>query len=383
MMKNCKINVFAALCFAAISSMTAVAQNYSSFPVSKSSDVSNGIVYNLPKTDLVIKFKVEKTTRTKGIYADNAYLLGIDAATLKNAVTYRIVEADICEKISADADKRYIFTADNKVNMEKSPFGTIKSVTVQGSNLKLSPNPGHNTDGRQDDSRMRQPVKQSSQSSSLPIVPTYEQRLMKQGLLTKYPQMTPEKAVAEIKRLREKQIELLSGGWEGTYMNTTVDFMYKQLDEIISSYVSLFTGIENTVTEEYVFIVTPEKPIIMEEDLIVPVCKFSETNGLMDLNEKGEGVKINARIHSYVSTDENTKNNALNTLTDKQKAKFDKEGTGVYYIIPQTAKVTLQGVDMINSSKIVKLMQYGNISFTTSHNSNLLFDENTGELLRM
>ena len=102
----------------------------------------------------------------------------------------------------------------------------------------------------------------------------------------------------------------------------------------------------------------------------------------MDLSEKGEGIKINARIHSYLSTDENVKITTDKYITDKQKSKMDREGTGIYYAVPQTVKVTLQGADMINVSKIVKLMQYGSVSFTSSHTSNILFDENTGELIR-
>ena len=166
-------------------------------------------------------------------------------------------------------------------------------------------------------------------------------------------------------------------------MNTTVDYMYKQLDEIINSYVSLFTGIEESTIEEYVFVITPEKPIILEEDLIVPVCKFSQTAGLLDLNEKGEGIKINARLHSYVTTEQNSKTATSKYVSEQTKKKLDKEGAGVYYIQPQNVKVTMHGVDMQNTSKIVKLMQYGNINYTTDHNSNVLFDENTGELLRM
>ncbi|MBR1774597.1 MAG: DUF4831 family protein [Bacteroidales bacterium] len=374
--------VLTLLCVAAMLPNISNAQQYKSFTLNSGKDNPNGIVYNLPKTDLVVTFKVEKTTRTKGIYADNAYLLGIDNAALKNTVSYRIVSADIREQIAADVNKRYILVADDKVSVEKSPMGTIKSIITKGnSTAKFSKDNNLREDNpsRHENNFMPLP---NNTAASLAVQPTYEKRLMQEGLLVKYPQMTAEKAVAEIKRLREKQIELLSGGWEGTYMNTTVDFMYKQLDEIISSYVALFTGIETTVTEEYVFVITPEKPIILEEDLLVPVCKFSTTNGLMDLSEKGEGIKINARIHSYLSTDENAKITTDKFITDKQKSNMDREGTGIYYAVPQTVKVTLQGADMINVSKIVKLMQYGSVSFTSSHTNNILFDENTGELIR-
>ena len=384
-----KINV--AICLMMLLPVSLVAQTYRSFK-SLTKDNVNTEVYYLPKTDLVVTFKVEKTTRTKGIYSDNAYLLGIDNTALKNLTSYRVISANIKEKLSADTEQRYFLETDGKVNVEKTSYGTLKTVSTKAIDKQQK-----NTDRN---NRHSKPMPQTmiENSASLPVRPTYEKRLMEsnllikypqltpekavmqRGLLTKYPQMTAEKTVAEIKRLREKQIELLSGGWEGTYMNTTVDYMYKQLDEIISSYVALFTGIETVTEEEYTFVVSFDKPIILEEDLLVPICKFSETNGLMDLNEKGEGVKINARIHSYLTTQDNSKLASDQQLTAKQKAKIDKEGVGIYYITPQMAKVTLQGVDMQSCSKLVKLMQYGTVNFTTSHNQTIIFDERTGEM---
>ncbi len=366
-----KINV--AICLMMLLPVSLVAQTYRSFK-SLTKDNVNTEVYYLPKTDLVVTFKVEKTTRTKGIYSDNAYLLGIDNTALKNLTSYRVISANIKEKLSADTEQRYFLETDGKVNVEKTSYGTLKTVSTKAMDKQQK-----NTDRNNRHSKPMPPT-MIENSASLPVRPTYEKRLMESNLLIKYPQLTPEKAVSEIKRLRDKQIELLSGAWEGTYMNTTVDYMYKQLDEIISSYVALFTGIETVTEEKYTFVVSFDKPIILEEDLLVPICKFSETNGLMDLNEKGEGVKINARIHSYLTTQDNSKLASDQQLSSKQKAKIDKEGVGIYYITPQMAKVTLQGVDMQSCSKLVKLMQYGTVNFTTSHNQTIIFDERTGEM---
>ncbi len=360
-----------------------MAQGYKSFPLNNNKGNGDGTVYFLPKTELVIRFKVEKVTRTQGIYSQSAYLLGIDNSALKNDISYRVLSADICERIAPNEDKKYLINASDKFTIERTSAGTLKSVIAKGNNSNSIVGKDENGQNGRKHIKYEKENIQNNVNTSLAVIPTYEQKLLQRGLLTKYPQMTAEKTVAEIKRLREKQIELLSGGWEGTYMNTTVDYMYKQLDEIINSYVSLFTGIEESTIEEYVFVITPEKPIILEEDLIVPVCKFSQTAGLLDLNEKGEGIKINARLHSYVTTDQNSKTATGKYISEQTKKKLDKEGAGVYYIQPQNVKVTLQGVDMQNTSKIVKLMQYGNINYTTDHNSNVLFDENTGELLRM
>ncbi|MBQ7985394.1 MAG: DUF4831 family protein [Bacteroidales bacterium] len=378
-----KVN-FAVLCAALCLTAVTNAQQYRSYPVNSGKDNANGVVYCLPQTDIVIKFKLEKTQRTKGIYSESAYLLGIDNAALKNNVSYRIKWAEISQKISPDYNRQYIIVADNNTLVEKTPAGTIKSITAKGTNAKKTAvtNQGAKPNG-EFEAKPRHKDGNAQNQNSLAVEPTYEQKLMQQGLLTRYPQMSAEKAVSEIKRLRDKQIELLCGSWEGTYMNTTVDYMYKQLDEIINSYVSLFTGVQTVSEEEYVFVITPEKPIILEEDLIVPVCKFSATEGFKDLNESGDGVKITAKIHSYSTTEQNAKGNAERYMTEAQKRKMEKDGAGVYYCTGQDVRVTLYGTESLGVSKMMKLMQYSSPAFTTSNDSNIIFDEHTGGIIKM
>ena len=360
------------------------AQQYKSYPSGTSGKESaEGVVYYIPKTDVVITFKTEKVTRTKGIYSDNAYLLGIDNSALKNSTSYRIKSCQIRERISADYDKKYVLSADNNTVVEKAPSGILKSVTSRNTGTKKYNSAENNV--KKDNPEARHNLhKTQNNPATIPVaVPTYEKRLMEQGLLVRYPQMTAEKAVAEIKRLRDKQIELLSGAWEGTYMNTTVDYMYKQLDEMINTYVSLFTGVETVSEEEYTFVITPDKPLILEEDLLLPVCKFSQTSGFSDLNESTDGVKIIAKIHSFVTTEQNLKNQTVNSLTEKQKSKLEKEGAGIYYGVPQTVRISLLGADMANPTKEIKLMQYGSVAFTSDHTSNIVFDGCTGEIIKM
>lgn len=384
-MKATKIQIIA-LCFAIMLPFGLMAQTYSSYPYKSGKKVSEGTIYYLPKTDLVLKFKVKKTTRTKGIYADNAYLLGIDNVALKNGTTYQIVGVDIQEKTSADLDKCYILSTDKNINVDKTSMGTLRSILIKNQKAQNTDNSNltpRNCPKQEGNHPFGMPPQPNNENNSLMVRPTYEKILLQEGLLTKYPQMSAEKVVAEIKRLRDKQLEILTGTTEGTYMNTTVDYMYKQIDEIISSYIALFTGVESSTIEEYVFVISPQKPIILEEDLVMPVCKFSTTQGLMDLNSKQEGTRINATIHSFLTSEDNNKIASTEYLSDKQKAKIENEGVGVYYLNPQMVRLSLHGTDLISTTKMVNLFQYGNISYTTSHTSNILFDPHTSELINM
>lgn len=370
------------LAFVSALSLSPKAQNYKTIN-NPNKENTNGISYCLPQNDVVVRFKVQKTMRTKGIYQDYAHLLGVDVSKLKNQETYQIKDVRIETRISPNNSKTYFLSCDDRVEVEKTPFGTLKYIGVNANKTQSQVSiPSKDNVKPSFVERRREP--QTMQNNPLPEAkPLYEKRLIEEGLLSSYPQLSPEKAVAEIKRLREKQIEILSASVEGTFMNTTIDYMYKQLDEMIDTYVALFIGTQTTSTQEYVFVITPEKPIIVEEDLVLPVCKFSATEGLLDLNDNSEGNQIMIKIHSFNTVkDLISKNNELSNSSDYRN-KIEKEGIGVYYTIPETVRISIEAPDYGKASIVTKLIQYGTTSYTLSHNSNIIFDGQSGEILKM
>ena len=346
------------------------AQNYKTFQTNNAKNAGNGIYYSVPQTEIVVKVKVEKTSRTKGIYSDKAYLLGIDNALLKNANTYQIKDISISSRAVPSASK-YFLTYTDKTSVDVSPNGVLRSITASGEKQEAK----HSK-------QRKEQTTQIQQVQSPVAMPTFEQKLISQGLLTSYPLMSAEKVVAEIKNLRQKQVDILSGGMEGTYLNTTIDFMYKQLDEIINGYLALFVGVTTTSEEEYVFNIVPEKPIIVEEDLLLPVFKFSKENGVSDLSTRNEDAKVMARIHSFNTTASMAEQMNTQTSSKEFKAKASK-GLGVYYAVPEQVKVSMEYQNNVLASQVMQLAQYGTIGVLLEGNNNVTFDEKTGALLKI
>ncbi|MBQ9313044.1 MAG: DUF4831 family protein [Bacteroidales bacterium] len=372
MKKKTILALFITLC-----TSTLFAQSYRTYTLADAKQVHNGIIYSVPQTEIVVKVQVEKTTRTKGIYNDKAYLLGLDNSALKNSTSYSIKNISIEPRAVASSANQYYLTYSGKTSIDISENGILRSITVAGTQ-KIKNTTTEN------EPRVNKQRQQENKTQNAPTTtPTFETELISQGLLSSYPLMTAEKAVAEIKALRQKQIDILSGAVEGTYLNTTVDYMYKQLDEIIKTYVSLFTGIATTEQEEYIFSFIPQKPIIVEEDLLVPLFKFSQENGISDLNSKSEDSKVMARIHSF-----NTTSSANETFSEQMtnkdfKNKTAKAGIGLYYAIPEQVKINLEMTNKTLASKVLKLAQYGTIAILEDGTNNVVFDENTGAILKL
>ncbi|MBR1770078.1 MAG: DUF4831 family protein [Bacteroidales bacterium] len=359
--------ILAALLFTV--SLHVVAQSYKSYPLREANTLENGIFYSVPQTELVLKVKVEKTVHKKGVYSESAYLLGIDNASVKDKETYKIKSVCLLTQGVFNPEQQYYLTYGDNTDIELTDNGILKSIS-SNNNKNKSKTQNQNITTPSVKEKVPEPIANS----------IFEQDAMRNGILTKHPFLTAQQAVNEIKRLREQQIKILSGDVEGTYINTTVDFMYKQLDEIINGYVALFTGSEVTSEEEFTFSIVPQRPIIIEEDLLLPVFKFSQQRGISALNAKNEDMKVIVRIH----TKNQTKNVAsiINGQSESKdfKNKVSKTGVGVYYSIPERVDVSVEYGNETLTQKNVGLAQYGTVSCLINGNKNLTFDTSTGAI---
>lgn len=371
-MKNNK-SLIAILCLLCVN-LGAMAQSYRSYPASEAQISQNGIFYSIPQTEIVFKVKVEKTTRSKGVYSESAYLLGIDNSSVKSGDSYRIKSVKIYSRGVANPEQQYYLTYDRSTNVKLSDNGILERIC---SNALAS----NNSKGKEKpERREHRSVDKTCSDNVTSTRPVFEQSLTEKASLTKHPFLTAQQAVLEIKKLREQQVKILSGEVEGTYLNTTVDYMYKQLDELINGYLCLFTGTEQVSEEEYSFSFIPQKPIIVEEDLLVPVFKFSKENGVSSLNAKNEDLKVVARIHSF-----NTTKTVATIINEQQNTKdyrnaVSKKGIGIYYSIPEQVEVFAEMADKVLSKKTLGLSQYGTTAVLSSGDKNIRFDTASGAI---
>ena len=353
-----------------ILSIDVFAQQYRSFTLDNAPFGTNGIYYSLPQTELVFDVCIEKITEYKGCYADYAYLLGLKNIILSDEVSYRIKDIKIRTKTIADNSSTYFLQYEDGVCVQLNDAGCLSAIGKVPPQQMMPPC---------EKKHHARAAKQKPAAETKSTLPTYEQRYLEAGMLESLPGMTADKAVKQIERLKEKQIDILSGSIDGTYMNNTVEYMYKQLDEMIEAYVAMFAGSRQSEELHYTFTIIPEKPLIVEQDLLVGVFKFSEQEGVKPLNSPSDIPTIVANLHSFNTTKEQTKTEAQKSKDDKLQKRLAKKGVGVYYRIPEKVKVSITSVEKV-FDKTVNISQFGQTTCIMDCPSGLLFDPESGAL---
>ena len=356
----------------------AQAQTYRSFPLDKAGNNLDGIYYTVPQTELVFEITLQKNIRHKGIFAQSAYLLGLKNVPMTDDTVFSI--KDITIKTQPTAGAMYFLETTGAVSVEKNSVGALTELIVGDNgkknlqNLPKTPN------------RTRH-IKQTPQDKAieLPVNSIYEERFMKRGMLEPASGLTAQKAVERIKALREEQIKILAGGIDGTYLNTTIDFMYKQLDEMINGYVAMFAGVEDAQEEIVIIKIIPQKPIITEEDLLIPLCTFSQREGITKIPYSANNSTqidygtIVANLHCHNSVKQLASNINRKSSNKELSERIDKKGVGIYYAIPEKVEVSVS-FGGLNLVKTVSLSQFGTTAYTLSNKKSLEFDGKTGAL---
>lgn len=356
---------------AIIISLTAVAQDYRSYPMDKINFNSSGVYYTLPKTEIIFKVKVEKIQENKGVYADYAYLIGAKNIIINDAVKYKIKDIQISTRPVGDSENIYFLNTIKDVKVNKTKEGALLSIGEEPKACKENPHKS---------GRRPHPSKEIKEETNYPEI--FEQKLLTQGRLDAMPNLTASKAVEKIEELREKQLDVLSGNIDGTYMNNTVEYMYKQLDQMINGYIALFTGESTSEEIEYTFTLTPEKPLIVEEDLLLGIFKFSEEEGIMNLNHGSSAPIVAVKIHSLNTTKEYEKIEEQKKKDESLQKQIAKKGVGLYYRIPEMVELSID-FDGRRYFKTTHLTQYGVVSYMLDSPKKITFKPQTGALERV
>ena len=128
---------------AIIISLTAIAQDYRSFPMDKINFNSTGVYYTLPKTEIIFKVKVEKIQENKGVYADYAYLIGAKNIIINDAVRYRIKDIDITTRPVGDSENIYFLDVKKDIKINKTKEGALLSIGEDMQAMKTPCHKGH------------------------------------------------------------------------------------------------------------------------------------------------------------------------------------------------------------------------------------------------
>ncbi|MBO7277855.1 MAG: DUF4831 family protein [Bacteroidales bacterium] len=355
-----------------ILTLSVSAQDYRSYPIDKINFNTTGVYYTLPKTEIIFKVKVEKIQENKGVYADYAYLIGAKNIIINDAVKYKIKDIQIHTRPVGDNENIYFLNTLKEVKVSKTKEGALLTIGQEAPICKEAPH----KKGR----KPHNPKELEEEAINYPEI--FEQKLLTQGRLDAMPNLTASKAVEKIEELREKQLDVLSGNIDGTYMNNTVEYMYKQLDQMINGYVSLFTGESTSEELEYTFTLTPEKPLIVEEDLLLGIFKFSEEEGVLELNSNSTAPIVAVKIHSLNTTKEYEKIEEQKKKDENLQKLIAKKGVGLYYRIPEMVELSID-FEGKHYFKTTHLTQYGVVSYMLDSPKKISFKPQTGALERV
>lgn len=351
--------------------LSSCSSTYKSYPIENSPNSINKttLYYSVPmSTEVVFDVTFIKTIRQKGVFANQSNLLGVKNVIANDEVKYEVKDIRISSNAMPTPIQQFALILNNdKVKVTKSPQGTLESISFK--NKRTYSKQKYYQNKEKDLTPASNLQKNIDAPQALATRPIFETRLQQKGMLEKV-NFTAADAVKKIEQLRERQIEILSGGLEGTYINTTVDFMYKQLDEIIDGYVALFTGTEIIIEETQRFTLSPQKPIIAEEDLILPL--------------KNCPIPLLARFHTNNQTEtfkkEASKPANPDSSVEVSISEKKVEGVkGVYHAIPELVLVSVETPNKTFSNR-VEVNQYGVIKPITTKNKNIEFTPNTGSI---
>ncbi|MFW9597881.1 MAG: DUF4831 family protein [Paludibacter sp.] len=261
---------------------------------------SSGLVYSLPKTELVLLLKIEKTSSKPGIfYQYSERYLATNKIITDESVRYRIVSAEISTQALPDSKRTFQLTPDKKSNLN------LLSVNNKGllCGINVSPISTKNSFSNTDFHAPKEAVNQ-------PLLPLGEEYMLA-GSVAKL----AEGAAKQIYRIRESRLSLLTGDLEHLPSDgKSTQLMLDGLNKAEKELTELFIGSTVTSTETKIITISPEKP--MSDEI---VFRFSAHKGLVekdDLSGNPYFISINPeqQISQSVSQGKHTEQNVLYTV---------------------------------------------------------------------
>jgi len=346
-------------------------------------DAANGIFYALPQTVITIDVKVTKTENIKGPY--NAFagkFLGLSNVISSNSVEYEISNIEIGHYVEPDPSHYYMIKSLSKSLSNKaliinlSEAGLLKSINdkneltdIEKANYSFSDQeaniPGE-TFNYLVDANLFEKIDTIIERIHLDTV-TIEKHTLRKSLVEKDDEQKAKDVAEYILKIKEKKFNIISGYTEVPYEKSTIEYMYNELDKVENEYLLLFTGIRITKTNTYRFTYLPQTS---ETEQAVPVFNFSVKDGLLDASaHKGDEFLI--LVNRKKTTDP-----LKNLLNNKPLNKKN----GLYYRIPEYAKVSLISKNKVKAEATMIINQFGVVNQIKPSKIQLQFYPNSGAI---
>ena len=336
--------------------------------------VSTGIFYNLPKTEVIINVNVLKIIKKKGPFSDYSqkYLGALTNIIDKDKVIWKI--SDIEFRTIPIADTSNIFVVCKAKNISYLPFtlskeGFLVSYNLGDKKFKIPKNEEPSKEGNERKNKNFSFELLPSDNNYKVVYDTvYREKIedtvikkipvLKRTLVKKTLDEQAKEQADKLFTLREDRAALLVGEGDNDYLPTgsALRLMLSEIDKLESSYLSMFTGKEDTVEYTFSFSYIPSRKDIGREIILF---KFSENSGVLPFdNIYGTPVSLEIATDNYAQD--------INKFVLSQKKQDNREQkgdiAGLYYRIPQKVKIEVKQDNQILSKEGIYINQLGTIA---------------------
>lgn len=348
-----------------------------------------GMFYFLPRTVVSVEVTIEKTDEIKGPYsAYSAKYLGLSNVINENSTNYSISDIRVKTLNEPDPDKIF-YIAFPKIKSRKHQFmitlkenGIIESVNVPADSVITQMQQIRSGNLQNEFEDEIQPFKMFINYNILEKFDTIfefihldtltiEKQVYKKSAVEKNPEQRAKEISEYIVRLNEYKINLLSGYQEIGYSETTLHLMVSSLDQMISEYMSLFTGKTINQTMTYYYTYTPESSI---KNRNLFLFSIDRNEGLSDIES------TDVRKNIYIELMPSLTTSKIAPLVNNQNGNTIHR-KGFYYNIPEKTKIILsngKGETIFETNVLVN--QFGVIHSLPPKQYKVLFFDNSASI---
>jgi hypothetical protein len=324
-----------------------------------------GVVYALPRNQIIVTVKAAKHTYTPGEFCQYAgSYLRLKNVSPDPKVTWKISEITAEEKAIPDSSKVYF------IKMKKGTVAPLIQLSEKGLIEAINCNAEKIDDIPVKSELVAEPAKMLNPHDLL------TQDVVQAGSSAKMAELVSQ----EIFKMRDTKNSLLSGDLDNMPKDgASMQIMLNQLNDQDKALSSLFSGTTSDEAMTYTFVIDPQNGDYASHVLF----RFSEKRGVVDADDLG-GDPIEYKIENEQSIVQKT--------IDPKVVKKDKKGKydGVVYNVPSKAKFTVYNEDKVYFSSSYMIAQYGNIEtllndlFSNKKEKiKVQFDSLTGGLLKV
>jgi len=347
---------------------------FSQYTVTKVTNSVNtaqtGMFYSLPQTVIKIDLTLERIDQKPGPLSDfSGDFLGTTDVINENKSFYNLLDATISTMAEPDANQIYYL----QFPAQKSKDGASTDLVLSKIGTLLSFNASsHETERLNPETKIHQSNYYFQSQDDFRYFADYNRKKVVDTVVRKITIDTvtidrflfrtswaslsesdkANQAAMKIQNIREQRFNLLTGYQEVNY-NGSIEYMDHQLQKMEDEYLQLFLGKETRSVETVTVYV---------------LVKQGDTNKVVFNTGNGQSVMMNLIPHGNTSV-----------LPEKPLQKQDH----LYYRIPELTTVSIIFNDKVYESVVIPVSQFGKLAMAPLDGTQLYFNPNTGELIKM